>query len=107
VVFIWLGQGVDEGLNVTNWWSTYLGCIARLVHFILRLKNINKKTNQISIVFNDFVGVRQGLHHLKHCDLILKSLEMCFKTKFEHLMHHTSLITCNEPPSFITFHNCN
>jgi len=24
--------------------------------------------------FNDFMGVRQGLHHLKHYDLILKSL---------------------------------
>lgn len=19
----WLGQGIDEGLNVTTWWSTY------------------------------------------------------------------------------------
>lgn len=33
VVFTWSGQGVDEGPDAATWWSTYLGCNARLVRF--------------------------------------------------------------------------
>jgi hypothetical protein len=31
VAFTWLGQGIDEGMHVTTWWSTYLGCNSCLV----------------------------------------------------------------------------
>jgi hypothetical protein len=33
MICIWLGQGVNEGLDVTIWWFTCLGCITYLVYF--------------------------------------------------------------------------
>jgi hypothetical protein len=33
MIFIWLGQLVNEGPYVTIWWFICLGCIAYLVYF--------------------------------------------------------------------------
>ncbi len=40
MLFIWLGQEVDEGLNVSTSWSIYLFTMHTLFALILKPKNI-------------------------------------------------------------------
>ncbi len=41
-VFVWLGQGVDEGPNATTLkWSSYLGCNACLVQFDFEIQKFH------------------------------------------------------------------
>jgi hypothetical protein len=61
-----------------------LGCNAHFVCFDLKLKSFfliciffPMGTNEMCIVYNDFVGAKYGFHDFK-CDLILNFLLMCF-----------------------------
>jgi hypothetical protein len=57
---------IYENMDVTTWW------LINLFTLILELKTsfffvsfFPWKTNKIFIVYNDFVGARYGIHHLK------------------------------------------
>ncbi|CAM6074653.1 unnamed protein product [Sphagnum tenellum] len=53
VVFTWSGQGVDEGPDAATWWSTYLGCNARLVRF-----DSGTKTCPLFFLFSIFFSMK-------------------------------------------------
>ncbi len=61
VVFTWSGQGVDEGPDAATWWSTYLGCNARLVRF-----DSGTKTCPLFFFFSIFFSMKtkQNVHCL-------------------------------------------
>lgn len=42
------------------------------------------KTNQMFVIYNNFMNSTHGLHHLK-CDLVQKCLLMCFENSIEAL----------------------
>jgi hypothetical protein len=75
MVFIWLGEGIDERPNVAT-------CVVMHILFVLILKPkslifFGMETNQMFTVCDDFESVQHGLHHLK-CDMVLNCLLMCF-----------------------------
>jgi hypothetical protein len=90
VLFTWSRQGVDEGLYVTTWWFTYLGCSAHLCPHHVCLNFGTKKiifiscfflieVNQMFIVYIDFVGAKQSFHNLK-CYMAWRCYIDAFKT---------------------------
>ncbi len=78
VVFTWSGQGVDEGPDAATWWSTYLGCNARLVRF-----DSGTKTCPVFFFFFDLF-----LHENKaKCPLSVMTLWAAAK----HGLHHSEM----------------
>jgi len=82
VVFIWLGQKINYGLDVGTWWFIGLGYnVHALFTLIMELKNLISyihypmQTNEMFIICNDLVGAKDGFHCLE-CDMVLKYLLM-------------------------------
>jgi hypothetical protein len=82
VVFIWLRQKLNEGLDVATWWFIDLVYkMHALFTLITKLKNLilyiyyPMQTNQMFIICNDLVGAKDGFHCLE-CNMVLKYLLM-------------------------------
>jgi hypothetical protein len=81
VVFIWLRQKINEGLDVATWWFIDSGYkVHAFFTLIAKLKNLiyiynPMQTNQMFIICNDLVGAKDGFYCLE-CNMVLKYLLM-------------------------------
>jgi hypothetical protein len=68
MVFTWVWQGVDEGLNVTTHGFLTWVIMDALFSLILKVKififcvSFSSHVSQMFIVCNDFVGEKHGFH---------------------------------------------